>query len=224
VSRSGDGGTTVVLEVDGSFPSAASVANAALRRALSLDPTVVTCDLSGVTGDLDERTRRELLDTGGYLDHWSGTVVVLVAPRGAGDEPTQSRHPGPSPGPSATRPRARLHLEPLPRASRTARDFVSRTCLDWQLTHVIGSAVLVVSELVTNGVTHAGTPLDVSMSTTGDRLLLGVHDGSDELPRVAPRTGPGRGHGLHIVAGCSRAWGWLPLPDRGKVAWAVLDT
>ena len=61
---------------------------------------------------------------------------------------------------------------------RSARDFVSRTCLDWQLPQVIGSAVLVVGELVTNGLTHAGTALDVTVSASDGRLLLGVHDGS----------------------------------------------
>jgi hypothetical protein len=108
---------------------------------------------------------------------------------------------------------------------RSARDFVSRTCLDWQLPHVIGSAVLVVGELVTNGLGHAGTPLDVTVSGAGGRLLLGVHDGSHLQPQMtAPPSGSTRGHGLQLVAGCSRAWGWLPRADGGKVVWAVLDT
>ena len=90
---------------------------------------------------------------------------------------------------------------------------------------MIGSAALVVSELVTNGLTHAGTALDVTVSAADRRLLLGVHDGSDQPPRVpAPPLGSTRSHGLHLVAGFSRAWGWLPRADGGKVVWAVLDT
>ena len=106
---------------------------------------------------------------------------------------------------------------------RSARDFVSRTCLDWQLPHVIGSAVLVVGELVANGLAHTGAALDVTVSAVGGRLLLGVHDGSPQRPQV-PAAGSTRGHGLQLVAGFSRAWGALPRADGGKVVWAVLDT
>ena len=205
----------------GSLPAAAGVANAELLRVLSLDPETVTCDLSGVTGDLDERALRELLDTGGLLEHWPGIAMVLVTPQRV-EAPLLARY-GVGREPAA-RPTARIHLEPHPRAVRSARDFVSRTCLDWQLPHVIGSAVLVVGELVTNGLAHTGTALDVTVSAAGGRLLLGVHDGSPQRPRVpAPPSGSTRGHGLHLVAGFSRAWGSLPRADGGKVVWAVLD-
>jgi hypothetical protein len=235
---------SVVITVVGAFPAAAATANAQILRALSLDPVTVTCDLSGVTNVLDERGLDQLLDTGGLLEHWPGTAVVLMtsqpvedlvlaryggrptvrvsAATPAGNTTTQRRSTG---GRAAIRLTARTHLEPHPRAGRSARDFVSRTCLDWQLPHVIGSAVLVTNELVTNGLNHAGTALDVAMSATDGRLLLSVHDGSDERPLVPPPgSGPSRGHGLHLVAGFSRAWGSLPRPDGGKAVWAVLDT
>ncbi len=48
-------GGSAVIDVVGTLPAAAGVANAELLRVLSLDPESVTCDLSGVTGDLDER-------------------------------------------------------------------------------------------------------------------------------------------------------------------------
>jgi hypothetical protein len=215
-------GGSAVIDVIGSFPAAAVVANAELLRVLSLDPVTVTCDLSGVTGDLDQGALRELLDTGGLLEHWPGTAVVLVTPRRVEESLLVQYGVGREP---AARPTAKIHLDPHPRAVRSARDFVSRTCLDWQLPHVIGSAVLVVGELVTNGLAHAGTTLDVTVSATGGRLLLGVHDGSDQRPQApAPSSGSTRGHGLHLVAGFSSAWGSLPRADGGKVVWAVLDT
>ena len=215
-------GGSAVISVIGSFPAAAGVANAELLRVLSRDPVTVTCDLSGVTGDLDGRALRELLDTGGLLEHWPGIAMVLVTPQRV-EEPLLARY-GVGREPAA-RPTAQIHLDPHPRAVRSARDFVSRTCLDWQLPQVIGSAVLVVGELVSNGLTHAGTALDVTVSAYDGRLLLGVHDGSDLHPRV-PAHPPGstRGHGLNLVAGFSRAWGSLPRADGGKVVWAVLDT
>ncbi len=215
-------GGSAVIDVVGTLPAAAGVANAELLRVLSLDPETVTCDLSGVTGDLDDRALRQLLDTGGLLEHWPGTAVVLVTPQRV-DVPLLARY-GVGRDPAA-RPTARIHLDPHPRAVRSARDFVSRTCLDWQLPHVIGSSVLVVGELVTNGLAYAGTALDVTVSVAGGRLLLGVHDGSPRRPQLpAPPSGSTRGHGLHLVAGFSRAWGSLPRADGGKVVWAVLDT
>jgi hypothetical protein len=238
-----DGGS-VVITVAGAFPAAAATANAQLLRALSLDPVTVTCDLSGVTNVVDERGLDQLLDTGGLLEHWPGTAVVLMASQrvkdlvlarygGRGTVRVSTAAPARlstsghrSTGRrAAIRLTARTHLDPHPRAGRSARDFVSRTCLDWQLPHVIGSAVLVTNELVMNGLNHAGTALDVAMSATDGRLLLSVHDGSDERPVVPrPGSGAGRGHGLQLVAGFSRAWGSLPRPDGGKAVWAVLDT
>ena len=213
-------GGSAVISVIGSFPATAGVANAELLRVLSLDPVTVTCDLSGVTDDLDGRALRELLDTGGLLEHWPGIAMVLVTPQRV-EEPLLARYGvGREP---ATRPTAQIHLDPHPRAVRSARDFVSRTCLDWQLPQVIGSAVLVVGELVTNALAYTGTALDVTVSPAGGRLLLGVHDGSPQRPHV-PAPGSTRGHGLQLVAGFSRGWGTLPRADGGKVVWAVLDT
>jgi hypothetical protein len=237
-------GSSVVLDVTGTFATAASVANSHLLLALSTDPTTVRCDLTGVTGVLDEQVLVELLESGGLLEHWPGTEVILVTEQRV-DDLLLARYAGgaavriesgapdrrPSGGRRATgrepavRPRAQIHLEPHPLAGRTARDFVSRTCLDWQLAHGIGAGGLVVSELVTNALTHGGTALDVAASAADGRLLLGVHDGSDDPPlEPPPRSGQSRNHGLHLVAGFSRAWGWLPRPDGGKVVWAVLDT
>jgi hypothetical protein len=241
-------GSSAVIDVTGTFPADAGVANTHLLRALSTDPTTVTCDLTGVTGAVDEQVLGELLETGGLLEHWPGTAVVLVTQPSevqrverlllaryadrrpvhvSGVAPTRRRptaHPGTG-REAAVRPRAQIHLEPHTRIGRTARDFVSRTCLDWQLTHVIGAAALVVSELVTNGLARDGAALDVTVSTADGRLLLGVHDGSDQGPGVPTRLpASSRSHGLHLVAGFSRAWGSLPREGGGTVVWAVLDT
>ena len=229
-------GETTVLEAGGSAPDAAAMVNAALLRALHRNPRSVVCDLSRVDGDLDERMLERLLDTGGYLENWPGTRLVLVHPdrrrpdlagvTTAGStivmstlaDALQVLSVGPAPR------TAELRVEPHPRASRSARDFVSRTCLDWQRPHVIGSAVLVVSELVTNGLNHAGTNMDITLSTFGDRVRLAVHDGADEPPRVLPAGDRhGRGRGMHVVEGFSRAWGSLPGPQGGKAVWVVLD-
>jgi anti-sigma regulatory factor (Ser/Thr protein kinase) len=234
VTSTADG--ILVLEVTGSFPAAAAAANEALLRTLFHQPEAVACDLSAVAGDLDDGTMRLLLDTGGYLEHWPGTRLALVT----GDHRPR-RRPDDSAGPDVlvgeslaealaalagvpTARTARLHLAADPRASRAARDFVSRTCLDWRLQHGIPSAVLVVSELVTNSLAHAGTDVDITLSAVGNKLRLAVQDGNDDPPRLV-RAGSeqGRGRGMHVVEGFSRAWGSLPGPDGGKAVWVVID-
>ena len=234
VTSSTDG--IAVLEVTGSFPAAAAAANEALLRTLCQQPYAVACDLSAVAGHLDDGTLRRLLDTGGYLEHWPGTRLALVIrDRDRAGFPDSSTGADVLVGGSLSEAldalsdvpgvrTAAITLTAHPRASRAARDFVSRTCLDWQLPHGIPSAVLVVSELVTNAVRHAGTDVEVSLSALGNRLRLAVRDGNDDPPRLI-RAGaePGRGRGMHVVEGFSRAWGSLPGPDGGKAVWVVID-
>ena len=84
--------------------------------------------------------------------------------------------------------------------------------------------MLVVSELVTNGLNHAGTEMDITLSSLGDRVRLAVHDGADAPPVVLPPGDRhGRGRGMHVVEGFSRAWGSLPGPQGGKAVWVVFD-
>lgn len=119
---------------------------------------------------------------------------------------------------------ARLGLAPHVTASRVARDFVSRTCLDWGLAPAIASACLVVSELVTNGLRHAVTDMDLTLARHGGILRLALRDRSDApLHPQAPDLDSVGGRGLALVGACSRAWGVLPTADGGKVVWAVLD-
>jgi hypothetical protein len=91
-------------------------------------------------------------------------------------------------------------------------------------------AALAVSELVTNAVLHAGTPLTVQIRQLGAGLRVEVHDGDPHLPIVDAarpeellqnRSMTGRGLAL-VAATCDR-WGCEPLPA-GKVVWAELGT
>jgi len=117
-----------------------------------------------------------------------------------------------------------LRLAPHPTAPRAARDFVSRTLLDWRLARTIPSACLVASELATNAMIHAQTNLAVTLTDADGRLRIAVRDGSSNQPRPH-RAHPDRteGRGLQIVASLTRAWGVLDTRDGGKVVWAVTD-
>jgi anti-sigma regulatory factor (Ser/Thr protein kinase) len=121
-----------------------------------------------------------------------------------------------------------LRLPPDLESPSAARNLVGDACQAWQLPDLLHPGRLVLSELVTNAVEHAGTEILVTVSRRGTGMHLSVHDGSPQLPRLlqpAPMI-PGaplddRGQGLRIVHAGSAAWGSMPARD-GKVVWATL--
>ncbi|MDQ6838125.1 MAG: ATP-binding protein [Actinomycetota bacterium] len=97
-----------------------------------------------------------------------------------------------------------------------ARDFV-RACLAEAAN--IEAIVLLVSELATNAVIHAGTSFEVTVVTLGDRIRVTVADSSPDLParRFAQDTDTG-GRGLHLVDALADDWG-VERRDDGKETW-----
>jgi hypothetical protein len=86
-----------------------------------------------------------------------------------------------------------------------------------------GDAQLVVSELATNAVIHAGTPFSVALRSDGEFVRIAVHDWSSMQPVVGdddPTATSGRG--LRLIAMVSHAWGVEFGPD-GKTVWAELQ-
>ncbi|MFI1990603.1 ATPase [Actinoplanes sp. NPDC020271] len=121
-------------------------------------------------------------------------------------------------------PRWRRHrLEPDPTSVRVARASVGEACLWWDLRHVADEARLIVSELVTNAIVHAGTQFDVMVSYTGRFLRIAVQDGSFAMPRITESPDDASGWGLRLVTQTSRHWGAVGLPT-GKIVWALLVT
>lgn len=84
-------------------------------------------------------------------------------------------------------------LDPDPVAAREAREFVAATCREWQLVDDVDTIALLTSELVTNGVLHARTPLEVDLVTDDRGLLVEVHDND-------PRPPSPRGHRVNLLA------------------------
>jgi CheY-like chemotaxis protein/anti-sigma regulatory factor (Ser/Thr protein kinase) len=108
------------------------------------------------------------------------------------------------------------------RSAAAARRFVEATLHRWGWFDQLDDAVLVVSELVSNAVLHAGTPCTLTLRLSTNVLRVEVADGGGGSPelRTQPLSEPG-GQGLRIVSALSSAWGIDPAPP-GKSVWAEL--
>ncbi|MBZ6228756.1 ATP-binding SpoIIE family protein phosphatase [Streptomyces olivaceus] len=122
-------------------------------------------------------------------------------------------------------------------APGTARAMVRAALADWsalglpgteRLTeHRADDALVVVSELVTNAVVHAGTDVQVGCRVEETGAL--VVEATDLLPSLAPAAGDHetpqepaeRGRGLGLVAALSESWGITYRPGT-KTVWARL--
>lgn len=82
---------------------------------------------------------------------------------------------------------------------------------------VVGDALIVVSELVTNVVMHTASESFVVAVFDDHRLRIEVHDRDRQAPAIAEEPSAG-GFGLPIVESLCDAWGWEPTPY-GKRVW-----
>jgi PAS domain S-box-containing protein len=95
-----------------------------------------------------------------------------------------------------------------PLSAGEARRFTERTLAAWGATDLLDATVLLVSEVVTNGVLHARTSIRLYLELDGGRLLVEVWDRDPSQVRLrrADREAIG-GRGLAIVEAVSERWG-----------------
>lgn len=129
-----------------------------------------------------------------------------------------------------------------------ARRLVEDTLVGWGLPQSVrDDAMLVISELVTNAVIHARTPIIVNTERLSPGVRMVVTDHSDQavmLPyperRVEPagffddpddvdldailEALPSTGRGMSLVDAVSDEWGTQPVPTGGKQVWAIVGT
>lgn len=121
-------------------------------------------------------------------------------------------------------------FEPAPTSVSEARRFAREVLAEWGLHDLLDDVVLLTSELVTNAVTHAGTPMTVAVVREEDRLRIDVFD--QHPTRVLPvganaRPGAGEhGRGLLITSALATAWGVEYRRDHKRVwaAFALVET
>ena len=127
-----------------------------------------------------------------------------------------------------------LQLGALPTAAPCARLHAKHLLWEWGLKEIAGTAELLVSELITNGVKAAQAmeqkpPVWLRLSTNNIQLLVEVWDGNTwppnprELEDGLPALEDEGGRGLFLVATLSDRWNWyLTQEPIGKVVWCEL--
>jgi len=105
-----------------------------------------------------------------------------------------------------------------------ARTFVAEVLESWALPGLIDAATLLTSELVTNGVRHAGTAMKIEVSRIDERTVrVGVTDHARDVevrPRIADDDAEG-GRGLFLVEQLASGWGSV-ASEAGKTVWFEL--
>ncbi|WP_240796324.1 SpoIIE family protein phosphatase [Streptomyces sp. RFCAC02] len=104
-----------------------------------------------------------------------------------------------------------------------ARELVTGRLREWGLEEAVFTTELVISELVTNAIRHAGGPIQLRVIRERS-LICEVSDTSSTSPHLRrARSMDENGRGLFIVAQLTDRWGTRQTPG-GKTIWAELPT
>ncbi len=143
-------------------------------------------------------------------------VVLCLRYAGVGEERITAQPVGTTRDGMAT-----LHLEPVVESTPVARHWVTAHFRDLPA-DVTGCAALLTSELVTNAVLHAATPMCVTLHILPDRIRVDVADGNPAFPSIKEY---GReaatGRGLTLFNTLASNWG-VQAVDGGKIVWFEL--
>jgi sigma-B regulation protein RsbU (phosphoserine phosphatase) len=119
----------------------------------------------------------------------------------------------------------RVTLPPDGTSPAAARREVRAACEQAGATEHLDDALLLVTELVTNAVVHAGTLLELAISVSQQGLRIEVSDGSPGgVPAPAETVDEGRegGRGLFLLDALASSWG-STHHRTGKSLWFCLD-
>lgn len=138
-----------------------------------------------------QRLLDELLIVGGVLETVSGAIAEAVN-----------------------------RFRPEPQSARSARKFVDETLRRWDCADELDVVTLLVSELVTNAVVHAGTDIDVGVRLLPAAIRIEVDDASGALPELRDAAESAEsGRGMDLVHRMAQSWGVEQRAGGGKVVW-----
>ncbi|MFI2508176.1 SpoIIE family protein phosphatase [Streptomyces sp. NPDC018972] len=163
-----------------------------------------------------ERLRQALRDAATALEPSCRAVVDMLVPARPYDDVAllMARTRRLDPGRIAV-----WDLPSDPAVVAEARRTSTRQLARWGLDDLVFTTELVVSELVTNAIRHAGGP--VRLRLIRERALVcEVFDGGATAPHLRhPRAMDEGGRGLLLVSQLAQRWGTRFVPD-GKIIWA----
>lgn len=112
-----------------------------------------------------------------------------------------------------------IDLPPEPssatRARQLARERLQASCPD----ETLDTVALLVTELVTNAILHARTPLQLTLESRPGQVRICVQDSSRERPTVRRYDSDAvTGRGLALVEHLASSWG-VETTTTGKVVW-----
>jgi anti-sigma regulatory factor (Ser/Thr protein kinase) len=111
-------------------------------------------------------------------------------------------------------------LAPVPASAGAARRLVREALSEVGETAVLPAAELAVSELVTNAVLHAATPLELCIEVSTREVMVSVVDAHPRMPvRRESNSTATTGRGLAIVAAVADEHGIDRRQPTGKAIW-----
>ncbi|HYO41540.1 MAG TPA: response regulator [Nocardioidaceae bacterium] len=221
------------LRLRGGFDVAGEASDGAeaVRLAASLQPDIVVLDLG-----LPDLAGREVL-TGIREASPGSDVVVFSGTDPADEEWVQQQVAGyvvkdatvdylvdllETVG-KAVLAEAELHLPEDLTSAALARRFASTTMSQWELVHLVDDALVIVSELAANAVTHARSASRLRLQLKPSALRIEVADEGTGTPEPQPLSeSEEHGRGLFLIGVLSTAWGMESVGRQGKLVWAEL--
>lgn len=116
-----------------------------------------------------------------------------------------------------------LQLPPAPVSVAVARRALVDRCHHWGVADLADVGALAISELVSNAVLHARTPILVMAEHDRGFLTVAVTDGESSLPVVLPPDEEREnGRGMAIIEQLGNSWG-VQRTALGKTVWVSLS-
>lgn len=205
----------------------AQSATTGLERCRDLNPDLVVLDLS-----LTERSGPDFIAGIRALVPRAGIVIFTARPTRRSDARAWGADELVRKDADISRLVHALRAVPRPESTwrfpwdplsvRLARQQVADRLRELGRPDRIGDVTLVVSELASNAVLHAGTDFELQLDVTSNGIRIEVHDGAGGVPQPKGQEAGGvGGRGLLIVASIASIWG-TTATSSGKCVWAEL--
>ena len=115
-----------------------------------------------------------------------------------------------------------VELAPEPASATQARSLTREQLASICPPDTLDTIALLVTELVTNAILHARTPVQLQIETRSDRVRLSVQDASNRQPELRSFASDAvAGRGLALVEALASSWGVEATPS-GKVVWCEI--